>query len=126
MCLGTWELSILRAVGAAVAETVRTLGRRCLVLASSDLNHFANLAETRRLDELALERVRALDPEGLLEVVTREEISMCGAGAVAALLAAARDLGARRAEVVDHTTSAEASGDTERVVGYAGVLLHGR
>lgn len=126
VCLGTWELSVLRAVGSAVAEIVRTLGRRCLVLASSDMNHFANLKRTLRLDELALERVRALDPAGLLEVVTREEISMCGAGAVAALLAAGQVLGATRAEVVDHTTSAEASGDTDRVVGYAGVLLHGR
>jgi AmmeMemoRadiSam system protein B len=123
--LGTWELPVLRAVGEAVAEAVRCSGRRCLVLASSDMNHFETLGRTRHLDELALARLRALDPEGLIEVVTREEISMCGAGAAAALLVAALALGAVRAEVVAYATSAEASGDTDRVVGYAGVLVHG-
>jgi MEMO1 family protein len=126
VCLGTWDLPVLRAVGEAVAETARTSGRRCLVLASSDMNHFEDLVRTRRLDELALARIRALDPDGLIEVVTREEISMCGAGPAAVLLTAALALGAKRAEVVAYTTSAEASGDTDRVVGYAGVLLQAR
>jgi MEMO1 family protein len=121
--LGTWEVPILRALGEAVAKAVRACPRRCLVLASSDLNHFENERRTQQLDRLALARVEALDPEGLIAVVTREEISMCGAGPAAAMLFAAKALGATRALIVDHTTSAATSGDAERVVGYGGVIV---
>jgi len=67
--------------------------------------------------------VVAMDPDGLIDVVSREEISMCGAGPVAAMLVAARGLEAQGAELIAYATSAETSGDEERVVGYAGVLI---
>jgi AmmeMemoRadiSam system protein B len=87
------------------------------------MNHFENLDTTRRLDRLALDRVLALDPEGLLKVVRQQEISMCGAAPAAAVLTAALQLGAGRAELADYSTSAEASGDEDRVVGYAGIII---
>ncbi len=49
---------------------------------------------------------------------------MCGMRPAAIVMETLRQLdGLRRCEVVGYTTSAEASGDTSRVVGYAGVLL---
>ncbi|MEE0816451.1 MAG: AmmeMemoRadiSam system protein B [Desulfovibrio fairfieldensis] len=48
---------------------------------------------------------------------------MCGAGPLALALFAARQLGRARAELTAHDTSATASGDTEHVVGYAGLRL---
>jgi len=44
---------------------------------------------------------------------------MCGAAATALMLFAARELGARRVELLEHTTSGPASGDFDQVVGYA-------
>lgn len=121
--LSTLKWSVLEQVGLALAEAVRRAKRRTVIVASSDMNHFENLELTRRLDHLALEKVQALDPQGLIEVVTREGISMCGVGPAAAMLAAAKALGASQAEVAAYATSAEASGDEDRVVGYAGVLV---
>jgi MEMO1 family protein len=121
--LGTWNMRILSNVGEALAQTMMASSEQAVVLASSDMNHFEDLETTRRLDRLALERVEALDPEGLMAVVGREDISMCGAGPTAAMLVAARALGATRCDRVAYATSAEASGDTQRVVGYAGVIV---
>jgi AmmeMemoRadiSam system protein B len=48
---------------------------------------------------------------------------MCGYHAVTAMLVAARSLGASRAELVMYTESGEASGNTDQVVAYAGMLI---
>lgn len=123
VALGTWRPDAVGMVGEALAEVLGEEPGRAVLVASSDMNHFADLETTRRLDELALARAEALDPEGLLEVVARHGISMCGVGPAAAMLTAARRLGAKRVERVGYATSAEAAGDTRRVVGYAGLLV---
>jgi AmmeMemoRadiSam system protein B len=121
--LGTWDLGVLKKIGACLAESILGSKKRICLLASSDMNHFEDLERTRRLDHMALEKVLALDPEGLMRVVEAEDISMCGAAPAAAMLFAAKLLGAQTAELADYGTSADTSGDEERVVGYAGVII---
>ena len=48
---------------------------------------------------------------------------MCGYGPAVAMLTAAKDLGATRAELVRYATSADTSGDRSAVVGYAGMVI---
>jgi MEMO1 family protein len=116
-----WEPA--RILGEILARLVHTAGEPVLLLGSSDLNHYepANVSEEK--DARALEAVTALDGEELLARCTRERISMCGRAPVATVLAAARALGAGRAEVVDYRHSGWVSGDNARVVGYAGVVI---
>ena len=47
-----------------------------LVVASTDMSHYISAAHAAELDHLALERVLALDPYGLFEVVAGKRISM--------------------------------------------------
>ncbi|MEW6586962.1 MAG: AmmeMemoRadiSam system protein B, partial [Nitrospirota bacterium] len=74
-------------------------------------------------DGIAIDRILALDAEGLHETVRKERISMCGCLPVATMLFAAKALGAQSARLVKYTTSAEVSGDYDHVVGYAGIVL---
>jgi AmmeMemoRadiSam system protein B len=103
------------------------LGRReerPLLLISSDMNHFATDAETRRLDELALAALDHLDPDDLYRTVRRHHISMCGVLPAVIVLETLRRLGGlRRAERVGYATTADVTGDPSRVVGYAGMLF---
>jgi AmmeMemoRadiSam system protein B len=94
-----------------------------LVVASSDMNHYESDTVTRAKDHRAIERILTLDPRGLYDVVTQQNISMCGFGPAVAMLTAARKLGARSAELVKYATSGDVSGDRERVVGYAGIVI---
>jgi len=94
-----------------------------LIVASSDMNHYESDAVTRVKDHRAIERILCLDPRGLYDVVTQQDISMCGFGPVVAMLTAARKLGAKSAELVKYATSADVSGDRDMVVGYAGVVV---
>jgi len=116
-----WEPA--RLLGELLARFVRAAGEPVLLLASSDLNHYEPAAVTEQKDAAALEAIRALDGEELLSRCKRERISMCGRGPTAVVLAAARALGAKQGDVVDYRHSGWVSGDNERVVGYAGVVI---
>ena len=117
----SWEPA--RQLGDILARLVRAAAEPVLLLASSDLNHYEPAAVSEAKDARALEAVKGLDGEELLARCKRERISMCGRGPAAAIIAAARALGATRADVVDYRHSGWVSGDNARVVGYAGVVI---
>lgn len=122
--VGGGDLSSLLEFGRELADAVRSLPEPPLLVVSSDMNHFADEASTRRLDHLALDALATLDPKRLYETVKGERISMCGMMPAVIVMEALRTQGRlHRTELVGYTTSAQQSGDTSRVVGYAGVLL---
>ncbi|HXW17053.1 MAG TPA: AmmeMemoRadiSam system protein B [Candidatus Acidoferrales bacterium] len=121
--LGTDRLETLEALGSAIAKVVAAQRDPVLIVTSSDMNHYENDAITRVKDRLAIDKILALDPRGLHEVVREKGISMCGYAPTVAMLVAARELGAKRAELIAYSTSAEVSGDRDWVVGYAGVIV---
>ncbi len=114
---------ILESVAESVAGVLGALGRPVSLVVSSDMSHFVSHDEARRLDSLALERMLALDPRGLYETVRGRGITMCGVLPMCLGLLVARALGAGAARLTGYATSAAASGDYARVVGYAGVLV---
>ncbi len=123
IAVGVGGYPALAALGEALATTLAAEAEPALLIASSDMNHYESDAVTRVKDHKAIERILALDARGLYEVVGREDISMCGFGPTVAMLTAARSLGATSAELVKYATSSDVSGDRERVVGYAGVVV---
>ena len=126
LCVGTARPAVLRTAGAVLAGLIAGRDDVALVI-SSDMNHYETEKVTYAKDSIALDRVQALDPDGLLESVSRHGITMCGAAPAALALHVFRallDAGRRalpKAAVVLHETSARVSGDTARCVGYAGV-----
>jgi AmmeMemoRadiSam system protein B len=123
IALGTGRFELLEELGKALADVIREQKEPVLMVASSDMNHYESDAVTRIKDHRAIERILALDPRGLYDVVTQQDISMCGFGPAVAMLTAARQLGASQAELVKYATSGDVSGDRDMVVGYAGVIV---
>jgi AmmeMemoRadiSam system protein B len=121
--LGVNRYPLLEELGHALARVIARQEDRIQLVASSDMNHYENDAVTRVKDQRAIERILALDPRGLFDVVQSERISMCGYAAAVAVLVAARDLGANAATLVKYATSGDISGDYEQVVGYAGITI---
>jgi MEMO1 family protein len=123
IALGTGQFEPLENLGYALAEVIAAQRDRVLIVASSDMNHYESDVVTRAKDHRAIERILSLDPRGLYDVVTQQNISMCGFGPAVAMLTAARQLGAKSAELVKYATSGDVSGDRQMVVGYAGVVV---
>ena len=97
---------------------------RTLLVISSDMNHFANDAETRRLDAMAIAAMEANDPQRLYRTVRDNQISMCGMLPACMVLDCLRQLELlHESQTVAYGTSADVSADTSRVVGYAGMLF---
>lgn len=117
------SLDECRQIGEGLATAVRGAASDVLLVASTDMSHYISAADAERLDKLALERVQALDPEGLYDVVRKHEISMCGYIPTTVVLTAANALGAKRASLVRYGNSGETSGDFSHVVGYAGLVV---
>jgi AmmeMemoRadiSam system protein B len=121
ICLGGLSYSRCEEIGEGLARVAARHG--ALVVASSDMSHYVPAAVARAKDRLALDRLLALDARGLHEVVSREEISMCGFLPATIMVVAAVAQGAREAELVRYANSGEVTGDDGSVVGYAGVVL---
>lgn len=113
----------LRAIGAAVAQTVQEYGKPVLLLASTDLNHYEDQEASKIKDKLVLDAVVKLDADALMDRVRDVEVSMCGVAATYIVIHAAKKLGAKRAELLDYRTSGDVSGDFSRVVGYGAVAI---
>ncbi len=123
ICLSMLSLPEIEDVGQACARAVMNYRHPVLLVASTDMSHYVPHAVAKEKDHLAIERILELDHVGLIEVVVKEKISMCGVVPTAATLVAAKALGARGAELVKYATSGEVSGDFYQVVGYAGIII---
>jgi len=114
------DLAILAEALAALREE---LGDRLLLVISSDMNHFADDEENRRLDALAIDPLEAGDARGLYETCLNHRISMCGMRPAVAVLRALETERHPSIEITGYETSARVTGDTSRVVGYAGAVM---
>jgi MEMO1 family protein len=112
---------VSRQVGEALAETLRD--KDALLVASTDLSHFYDQATANELDSTILEQVAAFSPEGIFELYRDAKGEACGIGALAAVLWAARALGADTVKVLKHATSGDVTGDFQRVVGYGAAVV---
>lgn len=113
---------VAQALGRSLAAVLRDSS--ALLVASSDLSHFYPDSIARRLDTELLARVEALSPERVLEAEDEGVGFACGRGAIAAVLWAAEELGADRAQVLAYANSGDVTGDTDSVVGYGAVVIY--
>jgi AmmeMemoRadiSam system protein B len=64
-----------------------------------------------------------MDEEGYYRAVESYGISTCGYGPVMAAITAAKELGAKKSELLCYKTSGDVLGDRSAVVGYASVIF---
>lgn len=124
IAIGGGNLARCRQFAAGLARVLGELQPAPLLVVSSDMNHYARDADNRRLDQIAMAAIERLNPEGLYLAVTRHGISMCGLLPAVIAMETLRQLGGlKECRRVAYGTSGEVTGDSSRVVGYAGMLL---
>jgi AmmeMemoRadiSam system protein B len=82
------------------------------VIISTDLSHFYNIEKAEQLDNICIDAVVKLDPNGL-----HKGCEACGKIGMEAMIMAAKNLDLKPL-LLDYRTSADASGDRSQVVGY--------
>jgi len=112
---------VSRQLGEALAESLR--GRNALLVASTDLSHFYTQKEAVSFDTEMLRRIESFSPDEVFNAEQEEKGYACGLGALAAVLWAAKGLGADTVKVLRHATSGDVTGDYSRVVGYGAAVI---
>ncbi len=123
VAVGAHRYDALRSLGEGLAKAVRAAKHPVLLLASSDMSHENGKARVAQHDPLAIDKMLALDPKGLYDVVAENDITMCGFAPATAVLTAAKALGATQAELLGYETSLDHGGTDDWVVGYAGIVI---
>jgi AmmeMemoRadiSam system protein B len=121
ICFLMQDLSSAREVGEAVTKVLA--GKNGVIIASSDMTHYEPQESAERKDKMVLEAVEAMDEAKLYSVIEAHRISACGYGPIAALITAAKILGAKEAKLLCYKTSGDVIGDYSSVVGYAAVCF---
>jgi AmmeMemoRadiSam system protein B len=134
VCMMMQDYETVQEVGDILAKASQKSKKNIVLIASSDFSHAGfnyqstppkgmrvdNYAEKQ--DALAIEKILSLDPKGLIQTVEEHTITMCGYGPVAAMLFAAKKLGATRAELLKYGTSYEVHPGSS-CVGYGAIAV---
>jgi hypothetical protein len=112
---------ISEGLGKALANVLRD--KNYALVASTDLSHFYDQKTANRLDNEMLRQIESFSPEGVFEAERTGKGYACGHAAVAAVLWAARDLGADAVKLLNYATSGDVTGDYSGVVGYGAAAI---
>ncbi|GAB5046927.1 AmmeMemoRadiSam system protein B [Thermodesulfovibrio sp. TK110] len=114
-------LSLAQSIARAIEELA--LMDKVIIIASTDMSHYLPDDMARKLDSLAVEKIKAFDPEGVYNTVLEHRISMCGVIPTTVMLQATKLLGAKEVQIIKYATSAEVNRDYNKVVGYLGAIV---
>jgi AmmeMemoRadiSam system protein B len=134
VCMMMQDYETVQEVGTILADASEKSKKNIVFIASSDFSHAGfNYQSTppqgirvdryaEKQDTLAIQSILALDPHGLIKTVEEHNITMCGYGPVAAMLFAAKKLGATKAELLKYGTSYEVHPNSS-CVGYGAIAI---
>lgn len=123
ICMGMQDEETALDVGLELAETIRKMNRRVVIIASSDFSHYKRDKVAREDDAYFITSILDMDIPGFYRKLYERNASVCGYGPIAAMLVASKALGARKGTLLKYSTSGDTTGDFTAVVGYAGIIV---
>lgn len=123
ICMGMQDEETATEVGTEVAEAVHKVNKKVVIIASSDFTHYKPDKVARENDAYFIEPILDMDISAFYKRLYERNASVCGYGAIAAMLTATMNLGAKKASLLKYSTSGDTAGDLDAVVGYAGIVV---
>lgn len=112
-----------RIVGKAIANTIKASKEEWVVLASSDFSHYIPQKLATDTDNYVIKSIVNLNEKSFFNRVNEKNASICGVGAIATAMVVAKEFGSKRGKLLKYATSADVSGDSSAVVGYASIIM---
>jgi hypothetical protein len=132
-----FDVKTCREIGEKIAEIAKGLRRKVLIIASSDFTHYGSmygyepfegsedvLKKIKGMDLEVINLITSLKPSEVIKTCDEKRLTICGYGGIAAMLFAAKILGAKQGELIDYSTSFDVSKNTDAIVGYAGIVIY--
>lgn len=121
--IGLIDEDTAKEIGEDLANTSAKTDKKVVILASSDFTHYEPDRIAREKDEYVIEAIRELDVAKFYNRVYERNVTACGVDPIAAMMHAAKKLGATEGRVVEYATSGDILGDRSSVVGYGGIII---
>ncbi len=112
-----------RIVGKAIANTISRSKEKWIIIATSDFSHYVPQKLAEDVDNYVIKPILKLNEKAFFERIAEKHASVCGVGAIATAIVAAKTLGLKSGKLLKYATSADVSGDTSAVVGYATIIM---
>jgi AmmeMemoRadiSam system protein B len=125
ICMGDQSINAARDIAEAISLAQEELGRKTILIASSDFSHYISAEEAEKRDKEAISHILKLDAEGFEEKVEKGGWSICGHGPIAASILYSKKRGSKKAMELIYTNSGETTGDYSSVVAYSGIIFPG-
>jgi hypothetical protein len=124
LVMGEPDITTCRWLAEAIAEC--TKGKSVLIVASSDLSHYHSYDVATEMDKLLLQKVGAMDVEGIDQCLESRKCEACGRGPIITAILAAKKLGADRCDILQYANSGDVTGEKmspRGVVGYGAARI---
>jgi AmmeMemoRadiSam system protein B len=123
ICMGMQDEETALDVGSELAEAVRKVNKKVVIIASSDFSHYKPDKVAREDDAYFINSILNMDMPGFYRKLYERNASVCGYGTIAAMLTVSKEIGATKATLLKYSTSGDTTGDFSAVVGYAGIIV---
>ena len=123
VCLGEQSIGSSELLADAILKASRSLGRKIVVLASSDFNHYESADVAKGKDSKLLDMLKSMDHVAFNRLVDALGDSICGFGPITVAMLFAKGMGAHSGIVLDYSNSGDSTGDYSSVVAYASVAF---
>jgi AmmeMemoRadiSam system protein B len=120
--MGSPSARLTSVLSEALRQELAAAPERTLVVVSANLTSYRPREQGQREAQALLELIRAGLWRDILAETDRKNISSCGAGCIAAILAVEQELGFR-AEILKLASSLDVSDDERRVVHYGAIAF---
>ena len=133
--MGMQDFQTAEEVGKIIGDVIKKTDRKIVIIASSDFSHAGFNYQSmppagirvdkyaEKQDKLAIDKILDMNPEGLVNTVHDNNITMCGYGPIASMLVASKILGASKSELLKYGTSYEVHPGSS-CVGYGAFAIY--
>jgi hypothetical protein len=110
-------------VGKSIAKVLKKEKKKWIIIASSDFSHYIPYDFAYLTDEYVIDAILRLDEKDFFARIQEKNASVCGFGPIAITIITAKELGAKKGNLLCYKTSGDVTGDRGAVVGYGSIIL---
>lgn len=107
----------------SLAKSVFKNRKDVLLIASSDLTHFAPYSTAMTLDLNAIKDINSLNSQGFIEKIIKHKMTICGYGPILTAMEYSKLCGVKKGELLKYATSGDAGAGRDSVVGYGSIIF---
>ncbi len=108
-------------LGICIAKIAKK--KNSMIIGSSDFTHYEENNFAHKQDKALIDPILDLDLDRFYKILTEKKITACGYGAIATTMAACKELGATKGELLKYATSGDITGEKSSVVGYGSIIF---